>query len=117
MPVFTVENAAAMARRSHEPTSLRNAPKPIAPPITQTADSTAGEQEARRARMIARKEEQMDKLDDDIDACSDPKLIHFLTGSRERVFNEWCVLTGTAKPAPRKTSEKPNRPRVMVEPS
>lgn len=75
-------------------------------------------QDERRARMIARKEEQMDKLDDDIDACGDPKMIHFLTGSRERVFNEWCVLTGTAKPAPRKSSDKPQRQRApMADPT
>lgn len=111
-----------MALRAQESAKQRKAAEALKaqqaaaqpPSATQTATMTAGEHEERRARMIARKEEQMDKLDDDIDECTDPKLIHFLTGSRERVFNEWCVLTGTAKPAPRKTTSAPQRQRAPM---
>ena len=115
--LFTSENAAAMAKLSHAPTSLRNAPKPTPEPKPQPAENTA-EIADRRARMVETKESQMDKLDEQISDCDDPKMLHFLTSSRERLFKEWCVLTGLAAPAPRKSTDKPARQRgTFAEPT
>lgn len=100
MALFTVENAAEFARRSHLPGSARfRKPEPAAPepqPVPKPAE------EPTKSAAIVRVIKQLEMVDAMLDECHDAKAWDQLTRSKERLAKVWFHLGGIAGPGNRR---------------
>lgn len=116
--LFTKENAAEFAKRSHAPTSARYAAKIELPTDPVPADKeTADADEFRRLR-LARVRKQLDKIDGMLAKESDPGKIDRLASAAIRLNEQERQLSNRSLPPTLKASQVKSKrqPSGGVEP-
>ncbi len=112
--LFTVANAAEMARRSHAPGSARfRLPEPEKPQ-PQLIPQSAMDADDFASRRLMRVREQLQRLDDLAALAVEPKALKELADATTRLAEQERILAGRPLPGSRRPSAEPKQPRSWI---